>query len=210
MTAWRWGVILSALLSVAELAVLTLRTRAFGSKPVYSSPQGSARRGIVYAFGRGMLPGEKESIRLHRLSSLAGILYHAGIFCGFAVLAVLVAGLRLPSPALNVLRAGMGIGLVSGLGLLLRRMARPNLRRLSRPDDFAANGLVDLFLAAALAASLTARAAVVLWAVSILLLLYIPAGKIRHCLFYFYSRVLFGSFFGHRGVLPPRAKGAER
>jgi len=32
--------------------------------------------------------------------------------------------------------------------------------------------------------------------------LYIPVGKIRHCFFFFYSRILFGLFYGRRGVLP--------
>ena len=41
--------------------------------------------------------------------------------------------------------------------------------------------------------------------VSIALAVYVPLGKIRHCLFFFPTRYFFGSYFGRRGVLPPGA-----
>ena len=37
--------------------------------------------------------------------------------------------------------------------------------------------------------------------ITIVVLLYVPVGKIRHCFFFFYSRILFGMFFGRRKVL---------
>jgi hypothetical protein len=154
------------------------------------------------------MPWEKESARQHLFSYLAGILYHLGIFSGFAVLGVNVFGLNLPPWGENILRVGLGLGFLCGVGLLLKRILARNVRRLSSPDDFGANVFVDVFLAAALVASLEARAIPFLLAYSIFLFLYIPAGKIRHCIFFFFSRILFGSFFGHRGVLPP-APGAK-
>jgi hypothetical protein len=41
------------------------------------------------------------------------------------------------------------------------------------------------------------------------LFLYLPFGKIRHCVFFFSTRYHFGAFFGRRGVLPP-AEGGPR
>ena len=204
MTAWRWGVILSGLFSAAALAYLILKARSLGRKPFFSTPQGRPGQGIAYALGKGMMPWEKESARLHLLAYLAGILYHLGIFSGFAILFLKVFSLHLPPLGQNILRLGLGLGLLSGVGLLFKRTLMANIRRLSRPDDFGANVFVDIFLAAALAASLNARAVTFLMGYSIFLFLYIPAGKIRHCVFFFYSRVLFGWFFGRRGVLPPR------
>jgi hypothetical protein len=207
MTLWRWGVILSGLLSTGALFFLILKARSFGRKPDFSSPQGSPFQGIAYALGRGMMPWEKESARLHLPAYLAGIFYHLGIFSGFAVLFSKVFDLTVPVLVRNIFLFGLGLGLLSGFGLLLKRILLPNVRRLSRPDDFGANVFADVFLAAALAASLDARAVTFLLGYSIFLFLYIPAGKIRHCIFFFYSRVLFGSYFGRRGVLPP---GRER
>jgi hypothetical protein len=31
---------------------------------------------------------------------------------------------------------------------------------------------------------------------------YVPLGKIRHCLYFFFSRTFFGKFFGRRAVYP--------
>ena len=204
MTVWRWAVILSGLLSAGALVYLIFKARSFGRRPAFSSPQGSPLTGIAYALSKGMMPWEKESARLHLPAYLAGVLYHLGIFSGFAVLFAKVVDLKMPALGQNIFRFGLGLGLLSGLGLLLKRILMPNVRRLSRPDDFGANVFVDVFLAAALAAPLDARAVTFLLGYSIFLFLYIPAGKIRHCVFFFYSRVLFGWFFGRRGVLPPR------
>lgn len=203
MTLWRWGVILSGLLSAGALIYLVLKARSFGRRTDFSSPQGSPFQGIAYALGRGMMPWEKESARLHLIAYLAGVFYHLGIFSGFAILFIKVFSLTGPALGQNIFRLGVGLGLLSGAELLLKRIIMPNARRLSRPDDFGANVFVDVFLAAALAASLDARAVTFLLGYSIFLFLYIPAGKIRHCVFFFYSRVLFGSYFGRRGVLPP-------
>jgi hypothetical protein len=137
------------------------------------------------------------------------MLYHAGIFSAFAVLAALATGFNLPRPILLILRLNLATGLVSGVGLLAKRGALPLSRALSRFDDYAANLGVDLFLAFALAASLDARAAVPFMALSVILLLYIPMGKIRHCVFFFRSRIRFGRLLGRRGVLPPGAASAS-
>jgi hypothetical protein len=42
-------------------------------------------------------------------------------------------------------------------------------------------------------------------AAAIVLLLYVPLGKIRHCLFFFATRYHTGIYFGRRGTLPPAA-----
>ena len=39
------------------------------------------------------------------------------------------------------------------------------------------------------------------WLVSAVLLVYMPLGKIRHCIYYAYSRLFFGKAIGSRGVL---------
>jgi hypothetical protein len=43
------------------------------------------------------------------------------------------------------------------------------------------------------------------------MLVYIPLGKIRHCLYFFFSRTFFGKFFGRRAVFPhPQATASTR
>ena len=198
--------------SAASLIALAARARwaaAFGGPDACAPARGSARRGIAYALGRGLLPWEKESARRHLVTYLAGIIYHTGIFSAFAVLAALAAGFSIPRPIVFLLRLGLAAGLVSGIGLFVKRAVLPLSRALSRLDDYAANLLVNLFLALALAASLDARTADPFMALAVILLLYIPMGKIRHCLFFFRSRIHFGRLLGRRGVLPPGAASAS-
>jgi len=46
--------------------------------------------------------------------------------------------------------------------------------------------------------------------VAALMLVYIPFSKIRHCVYFFYSKSFFGRHFGHRGVIgQPKSEYAE-
>ena len=86
---------------------------------------------------------------------------------------------------------------------LRKRGLKPHLRGLATPDDFVANLLTTLF--ALLAAGQLAWPALRgPWlAEAILLLVYLPLGKIRHCFFFFPTRSHLGAFFGRRGTFPP-------
>jgi len=204
--ALRAGVVLSALFALVALTVLVLRTLSFGRRPFYSKDAGSRASGIVYVFGKGMMPWEKESARKHPLTYSAGVIYHAGIFAALICLFCAVFSVSPPPSLLFVLRGALVAGGACGLSLLVKRFFSSNLRKLSCPDDYAANAIVTLFVIVA---------AVRVWqpvfvttgewffyVVSILMFLYVPVGKIRHCFFFFYSRVLLGVFFGRRSALP--------
>ncbi|MCU0610832.1 MAG: hypothetical protein MUE60_03465 [Candidatus Eisenbacteria bacterium] len=203
MTLLTWGVVASAGICLAALTSLVVRTFSFRHAPLLAAPQGSARRGIIYAFGAGMLPSAKESARDHLPVYVTGMLYHAGIFSGLLYLLLAVLGI-LPATLAALLRIPVALGAMAGLALMGRRMMVTHLRQLSCPDDFAANLIVDVFLVAAVVDSLLPAARAPFYLVAILMFLYIPAGKIRHCFFFFYMRVLYGLFFGRRGVLPHR------
>jgi hypothetical protein len=41
-----------------------------------------------------------------------------------------------------------------------------------------------------------------MYIISALTFIYVPLGKIRHCLYFFFSRIFFGKFFGRRAVFP--------
>jgi hypothetical protein len=205
----RAGVVLSALFALVALIVLVLKTLTFGSRPFYSKDSGSKASGVVYVFGRGMMPWEKESARRHLPTYFAGVVYHAGIFAALVCLFCAVFSLMPPRPLLIVLCVALVAGGVCGAALLLKRVFSPTLRKLSCPDDYAANAIVTLFviLAAVRAWQLVAwqgspPAARFFYGLSILMFLYVPVGKIRHCFFFFYSRVLLGIFFGRRSALP--------
>ena len=185
--------------SLAALVFLVGRTFAFGRREYLSAPRGYTGRGIVYAFGRGML--DKESVARHRPTMLAGVLYHLAIFAGLAYVLWLALPLRI-APPLWAFRPALLIGAVVGPSLLVKRAAKPYLRRLSCPDDFFANLFVDLFLLLALLRTWLPGLEPLLLGAAVLLFLYIPLGKIRHCFFFFYTRLVYGFHFGRRGALP--------
>ena len=83
------------------------------------------------------------------------------------------------------------------------------LRPLSVPDDYLSNGLATLAVSLAGLSALGLAPAAPPLAAGFALLLYLPFGKIRHCLFFFPARFAFGTFFGRRGVFPP-AREAHR
>jgi len=200
----RYGVILSFCATFIILCYLVFKTYHFNKKKHYSKPQGSGLKGIIYALGKGLAPWEKESAVKHLPTYLAGILYHIGIFAAIFYLFSLVITFHIESLFATAIKILIIIGTLCGIGLLFKRFLKPHIRRISCPDDFASNLLVDGFLIISLMDAFVGSLRAVLFAVAIILILYIPLGKIRHCVFFFYSRILFGLFFGRRGVLPQK------
>jgi nitrate reductase gamma subunit len=196
------GVTASVLFCLVVLTVMVMRTFAFGRRPTYAHSRGSGFGGILYAFGSGMLPWEKESAAKHIWTYIGGILYHVGILVAMLFLATVLLGILLTQTLLQPARIALTIGSVSGVALLVKRILKPQMRSLSGGDDYLANILVDLLLLSTLAATLAEAMLVPFLTVAMIVFIYIPFGKLRHCVFFFYSRILFGKFFGERGVAP--------
>jgi hypothetical protein len=194
---WTLGVLAAAGWALVGLWLLRDRTRSYGARALHAPAAGEAGAGVRYAFTQAMRPGAKESVREHLPSYVAGLAYHGGIFTGLGLLVSSLLGLELPRLVLGLVQALLGLGLLGGASLLLKRLLQPELRGLSHPDDYLSNLLPTAFLILALTGPVWA------WRLStILLLLYVPLGKIRHCLFFFVARRHLGAFFGRRGVFP--------
>lgn len=202
LTIMKFGVIIAFLFSLASLSFLVLKTFSYGKKKLYAEPRGDVKKGIIYAFGKGMMPWEKESARNHLPTYIGGIFYHTGIFLALLYLLGAILVIQLPAAVILFLRAMCLAGFLSGLALLVKRIFSPVLRALSCPDDFAANIIVDIFLILSFLHTLRPAPDITmfLFASAAIMFLYIPLGKIRHCFFFFYVRVLFGVFYGRRGV----------
>lgn len=171
--------------------------------PIDKSPvKGNIPHGIAYAFTTGMMPWAKESTRIHLIAYLRGIGFHIGIFAaiGTVILSPLWGFLPplLSSTLFWVLIPGALLGAAGGL----MRLAEHNLRGLSLPDDHFAVWLTTLFIAVTGLGLVFEAFVVPMYIVSALTFAYIPLGKIRHCLYFFFSRTFFGKFFGRRAVFP--------
>jgi hypothetical protein len=199
----RLGVVGCALGAAVVLGLQAARTRSFGRRSPLAPAAASARRGVFYAFGAGMAPTAKESTRTHPGAYLLGVAYHLGIFTAFGVLAwVLLTGGSGRTPAALPVGALLVAGALGGLGLLGRRAGAALLRGLSSPDDYLANLLTTVFVALAALRVWWPGVEPILLVTAMLLLCYIPAGKIRHCVFFFLSRYHLGRHFGRRGTFP--------
>ncbi len=207
-TGLRLGVATCAALAAVALLLQVMRTRSFGTRPPVAEPRGSAVRGILYAFGPGLSPRAKVSTRTHPLVEVLGVGYHLGIFTAFGVLAWSMRdaahGVLPPAPLRQVAQVLTALGVAGGASLLVRRARGPLLRTISIPDDYLANVLTTAFVALAALRLLAGSLQPVLLAGAMLLFVYIPLGKIRHCLFFFPARWNLARHYGRRGTFPPR------
>ena len=167
-----------------------------------SQPKGSPQAGVLYAFTLGMAPWAKESTRLHAVAYLRGVGFHLGIFLCLAILVASPWIPRLPEEVRIILGIGATLGAILGFAGFAMRFLEHNLKALSTPDDYFAVLMVSLFSTTAGLWLFGLIPVAVFYAASVVLLVYAPFSKIRHCFYYAYSRLFFGKFFGRRAVLP--------
>lgn len=192
--------IISTAVALAGIAYW-LRVIFFMPRLVDPTPEsGSSEDGIRYAFTVGMLPWKKESTRKHWKDYARGILFHVGILAALITLAVSPwAGFPVAGRA--ILGAGLAVGFVSGILGISARFTRPNMRSMSRLDDYLSPALVTAFIVTGLVFVANPSLRAVFYLVSSAMLLYLPFSKIRHFVYFFIARIYFGRLFGHRGVI---------
>jgi hypothetical protein len=199
------GVLLAAAWAILALVFLHLKAKSYGKRTLYSKPAGDPTKGVIYAFTKGMAPWAKESVMMNLPSYMGGMGFHAGVFTAFGLLIAAVVGLELPALLIVLARVLTAVGTIGGISLLLKRLLKPQLLGLSSPDDFVSNLLSSLFVVLALAQTFHPSLKALWMCEAILLLVYAPLGKIRHCFFFFTTRYHLGAFFGRRGTFPPQA-----
>jgi hypothetical protein len=197
---------------VGLLGILS-RLRQIMNRPFkndLSRPRGDARRGILYAFTLGMAPWEKESTRRHWVAYVRGILFHVGTFTAFGVFLLSPWMGALPAWLRWALFAVTLAGALFGFAGIWMRLSGPNERALSVPDDYFSVFLTSLYGLLAAVSLAWAAALPVFYITGAVLCVYVPFSKIRHCVYFFYSKFFFGKNFGHRGVLgQPKGKYSE-
>jgi nitrate reductase gamma subunit len=203
------GILIAQALAVLGLAIavvgIGLRWRELRLRPLpidRTPAKGSPGRGVAYAFTLGMAPWAKESTRLHAVSYLRGVGFHLAVFLGLAAAAVSPWWPAIPEQVRVGAAVVLALGAILGAAGSIMRLMEPHLRSVSIPDDHFAVAFVTLFLIVTGLALWNAAFTVPMYVVTALMLAYIPLGKIRHCLYFFVSRVFFGRFVGRRGVLP--------
>lgn len=203
--------ILAALALTFAVFAFGRRLQAFSqlTRPVDRAvAKGSLQSGVLYAYTLGMAPWSKESTRRHALAYLRGVAFHAGIFLGLAILVASPWLGAVPQIARLLLGLCTAAGALFGFAGLLSRFAEPNLKALSTGDDYFAVLIVSLFMASESLWLFVPQAQVFFYLISAAMLVYAPLGKIRHCIYFAYSRLFYGKFIGSRAVLPHSQQGA--
>lgn len=183
---------------------IALRIRDITNRPFeqdLSRARGDIRRGVLYAFTLGMAPWEKESTRRHWVAYFRGIFFHLGIFMAFGVLFASPWLDVIPLPVAWLAMLVTAVGAVSGFAGLVMRLTEDNTRVFSLLDDYFSVFLSSLFVALSFLTLLVPSALPVFYIVTAVMLVYIPFSKMRHCVYFFYSKFFFGLGFGRRGVI---------
>lgn len=171
-----------------------------------SEPAGSVKKGVIYSSTIAMLPQNKESAYLHLPTYTAGVIYHIGIFLsllGFVWFVVAgFLGWSLPLIFNQLIALVLLVTTACGVFILLKRIFSSDLRSLSTFDDYLSNLLVTLMQALTALMFWGVNMPLFYYVVMTLVFLWIPLGKTRHVLYFFFARYHLGYFYGRRGSWP--------
>lgn len=206
--------IAALLVCICSLLAYFVRLVKLGKPKDLSEKSGDTGKGILYANTVAMMPNQKESAYLHIPSYATGMLFHIGTFSSILIFLLSffpffnnwISGTDRIHLAVALIVA---VTCLNGYTLLLKRAFSKDLRPLSNPDDYISNALTSTFqLMTCLYLCLPTVHSVVTiyYIVTIILLLYLPLGKLRHLVFYFAARYHLGFFYGWRNVWPNKEK----
>lgn len=205
----KWHIItaLAALaISVAMLLIQLLKLITSGKPKDLSKGAGNVSAGVAYSYTKAMSPMEKESAYLHLPTYAAGMIYHAGIFATLLLFLLFISSLfEIPQTISMITGALLIVSGLCGLAVLFKRFINAGLRSLSGADDYISNFLTTLAIFATAAYLLYEQAELPYYLIVSVLLLWIPLGKTRHLLYFFFARYHLGYFFGKRGTWPPKS-----
>ncbi len=199
-----WVLIIAVAICFASFVFHFIRLVRLGRPRDLSAKAGNTGTAIVYSFTSAMSPKNKESAFLHLPTYSAGIIYHIATFVSLILFILILLNVSLNHSLLILLAITAFAGSISGLAILIKRIADKKLRKLSNPDDYISNLLVTAFqLITGLALLFNGlHQAYIL--IAALLFLYMPVGKLKHIIYFFAARYHLGFFYGWRNVWPPK------
>ncbi len=199
-------------LCVAAFIFHFIRIVRLGAPKDYSEKSGDVGKAVLYSNTAAMLPTQKESAYLHLPSFTLGILLHLATFLSilvyfFSFFPFFTRWLLTDQWIHYVAALFILTGAISGISLFIKRLINKTLRGLSNLDDYLSNGLTTLFQVMTLFYLLlpvNSTVNTLYYIAAIILLLYMPLGKLKHVLYYFSARYHLGFFYGWRNVWPPK------
>ncbi|MDR4987404.1 MAG: hypothetical protein RG741_01020 [Bacteroidales bacterium] len=203
--SWFHWITLSALaVCLVSLLYHLIRLIHLGKPKDRSRKSGRIAPAVIYSFTSAMSPASKESAFLHLPTYTAGIIYHIATCISLAVFVPIFLGMSLPAMPGYLLAFVAFAGSASGWAILIKRISDKKLRKLSNPDDYLSNVLVNVFQLLTGLTLLNSALLPVFLLSAALLFLYMPVGKLKHMIYFFAARYHLGFFYGWRNVWPPR------
>ena len=204
MDWYYWLAIVSLSVCLVSCIYHAYRIISLGNPPEYARRAGNIGKAVRYSFTGAMSPKVKESAYLHMPTYLAGIIYHLGTFLAIFLFVLILFNIWLSGLIMWVAVAVLAAAGLSGLGILIKRISKRELRTLSNPDDYISNILVTAFQLISVFAIVDPLYIPVYFIIVSLLMLYFPLGKLKHAVYFFAARYHLGLFYGWRGVWPPK------
>jgi len=175
-----------------------------GNPPEYARRAGHVGRAVRYSFTGAMSPKVKESAYLHLPTYIAGIFYHTGTFLSIILFFLSMFNIWVHGWMKWAIIAFLLVSVFCGMGILIKRMIKNELRSLSNPDDYISNILVTAFQFITALLLFDPVFGPAYYIIASMLLLYFPLGKLKHAVYFFAARYHLGYFYGWRGIWPPK------
>lgn len=198
--------VISAFLCITLLTEKLVKLIRLGLPKELSQPGGSVKDGIIYSFTGAMSPKSKESAYLHLPTYLAGIAYHMGTFASLLIFPFILffsdKAELIPVFIIYAFSGMLALSALAGTGILVKRVFSSKLKYFSSADDFISNILTTALQAATSLLLIGVLSAEVYYLSATLIFLWMPFGKTKHLLYFFFARIHLGYFYGRRGTWP--------
>ncbi|MCK9304849.1 MAG: hypothetical protein PHP30_03710 [Bacteroidales bacterium] len=196
----------AAVVCIAAFAFQFFKLLKMGVPEDLSDKGGDIGKAVAYSYTKAMMPQHKESAYLHLPTYAAGMIYHMGTFLSLALFLVIVilnfAGVEMPVVINSVIAALLFITSALGFAILIKRMVKEELKFISGADDYISNLLTTLFQLFSALYLIFPATGMLYFVCTALLFLWMPVGKIKHLLYFFFARYHLGYFYGWRGTWP--------
>ena len=223
MNWYHIAAIVSAAFCFVAFLIQAVRLIRMGAPRDLSEKRGSVAKGVLYSCTTAMSPTQKESAYEHLPTYTAGIIFHIGVFTTllFFIWAIitLFADIHLPETISFILMVGLAVSSLCGVAILLKRVFKKELRYFSSPDEYISSILTTAAQIVTLCyicfdiypLSYTGNCvAVAYFLILSLLFLWMPFGKTKHVLYFFFARYHLGYFYGRRGSWPVKRMNDEK
>lgn len=203
MVWFEWIALCSLVVSLSAALLQCIWLIRLGKPKDMAPPAGKVSPAVLYAMTGAMNPAKKESAYLHLPTYVAGILYHMGTFLSIPLFLLMWLYIPISGVMVIIMSSILSVTAACGVGILVKRAMKKELRELSSPDDYISNSLVTLFQVGTLLTLSIPKILPAYFILTSILFLYLPLSKLKHVIYFFAARYHLGFFYGWRGVWPP-------